>query len=703
MHFFYRMATLRKTFCYILCLSLSALAVSVHAQNDPEFLSDILEQVIQDLEQEGDFDYDAVFDRLSGYQQHPADLNAGDLQELVSLGLLTDSHLFALRSHISTVGPLISIYELQSIPGFDLDIIRRIRPFVSVGGDLWDFRQSLKSLLLQGDNQVFMRWSRTLEQQSGYLPDADGNPRYHGDPNRLYLRYRHRNETRVSYGITMEKDPGEEFFSGSNKQGFDFYSAHLFLNNYRKWIPRVAIGDYNVSMGQGLIMHSGYGFGKSAYVTTIKKSGYTVRPFASVNEADFLRGAAVVLSPGPKTQWTVFASSRKRDANIVVDSIDTGGEPLADFSFSSLQLSGLHRTNAEIADENQITHRMAGVAWKYHSQHAQIGINSLYQHLSSPFQRSDAPYNAYRFNGNSLFNASIDYTYLYKNLHIFGETAISNNGAIASINGILLGLSRKADLALLGRWLPRDYHSIGAVPFAESSSAENEHGIYVGLEVRPDMRWTVSVYADIWRHPWLRFNVDGPSTGQEQLVRITYKKKRKLELYLQYRHELKEKNLTGNTERIDPLVDQRKQQLRLHFAYRVSQAVELRSRVEGILFQEYTLPDEKGFMLYQDVIYKPLGTPLSFTSRVVLFDTDSFNAAIYAYENDLVYQFYIPAYSNRGVRYYLNLRYRGIRNLSLELRIAQTRYTDRTTFGSANDLIEGNRRTDMKVQAIWNF
>jgi hypothetical protein len=501
----------------------------------------------------------------------------------------------------------------------------------------------------------------------------------------------------------MEKDPGEEFFRGSNEQGFDFYSAHVFLNNYRTWIPRLAIGDYNINLGQGLLLHSGYGIGKSSFVTMIKKSGYTVRPFASVNEADFLRGAAVTLKPSPRTEWTVFASLRKRDANVVVDSIDIGSEPFADISFTSLQLSGLHRTDAEIADERQITHEVLGTAWKYKGQHLHIGVNALYQHLSSPLRRSDAPYNAYRFNGDALFNGSVDYTYLHKNFHFFGETAVSDNGAVATLNGILLGLSRRAELAVLSRWLPRGYHSLGAAPFAETSSADNEHGIYLGLEVRPSIQWTISAYADIWRHPWLRFNVDGPSTGQEQLIRVTYKQKRKMEWYLQYRHELKEKNLTGNSERIDPLVDQRKQQMRMHFSYKVSQAVELRTRVEGTLYREHTLPDETGFMLYQDVIYRPLGSPLSFTSRFVVFDTESFSTAIYAYENDLVNQFYIPAYAYRGVRYYLNMRYRGIRNLSMELRIAQTRYTDRDIIGSGNDQIEGNTRTDMKAQVIWSF
>lgn len=695
-------AMVYRTSC--IAFYLSCLSPALTAQIDPDPFADILEQVIQDLEIEGDFDYDAAFDRLTGYLDRPADLNHSNLDEFVEMGLLTDRQVFALQTHVRSVGALISVYELQSVPGFDIDVIRRIRPFVTVRGDLWDMRQPLGSLLFRGgDHQLMTRWGRTVETQRGFTPDAAGNPRYLGDPNRLYLRYRHRNENRLSYGFTMEKDPGEEFFTGSNKHGFDFYSAHFFLHNYRQWMPRLALGDFNISMGQGLIMHTGYGVGKSAFVTQIKKGGHTVRPFASVNEVDFLRGGAVTIRPVPHVDVTVFASVRNRDGNVQIDSIEIDGELLPNLTFTSLQLSGLHRTRAEIEDENQITNHVAGASVQYRRSGFRGGINTLYNRLSSPLRRADALYNAYRFSGISLLNVSADYSYLYRNVHFFGETAMSDNGAVASINGLLVGLHRRADVAILGRWLPRDYHHLGATPFAETASGENEYGLYMGIEVRPTVQWTLSAYADVWKHPWLRFNIDRPSTGQEQLIRVTYRKRRTHELYVQYRHEQKERNLSGNTEYIDPVVTQSRHNLRVHFARKVTPALELRSRIEGVFFREHTRSWENGFVIYQDVLYKPVGSAFSLTSRIAVFDTESFNAAVYAFENDLINQFYIPAYAYRGMRYYLNLRYRGVRNVTMEFRVAQTRYTDRNTVGSGNDLIMGPARTDVKAQIIWNW
>jgi len=71
----------------------------------------------------------------------------------------------------------------------------------------------------------------------------------------------------------MEKDAGEEFFTGSNRKGFDYYTGFIYLRDVHPFFKEVNIGDYSVSMGQGLIMHNSFGAGKSAYVMNIKRGG----------------------------------------------------------------------------------------------------------------------------------------------------------------------------------------------------------------------------------------------------------------------------------------------------------------------------------------------------------------------------------------------------------------------------------------------
>ena len=108
-------------------------------------------------------------------------------------------------------------------------------------------------------------------------------------------------------------------------------------------------------------------------------------------------------------------------------------------------------------------------------------------------------------------------------------------------------------------------------------------------------------------------------------------------------------------------------------------------------------------MAFQDLILKPKNIPMSATFRYAIFDTDNYDSRIYAYENDLLYEFSIPSYFNRGFRTYLNLRYRINRNLTAEARISRTYLNNEDSIGSALDEINGNKRTDVKAQLRFKF
>ena len=127
----------------------------------------------------------------------------------------------------------------------------------------------------------------------------------------------------------------------------------------------------------------------------------------------------------------------------------------------------------------------------------------------------------------------------------------------------------------------------------------------------------------------------------------------------------------------------------------------MRTRVEFSWFKE-TSETSKGTLIFQDVIFKPLEKPYSFTARMALFDTNDFDSRIYAYENSLLYEFAIPSFSDRGVRYYLNYRHDIFDFLTAEFRIART-LKSRGDIGSGNDFIDGDSRTDIKAQLKFSF
>ncbi|MCB0558792.1 MAG: helix-hairpin-helix domain-containing protein [Lewinellaceae bacterium] len=684
-------------------LSLPALAQVDSLPQPPDAPQQVIEDFLQNTESEGDFDFNTVFEDLEYYLRRPLNLNEAGEEDLQNLQLLSDIQILELLNYRRTAGDLISIYELQAIPSFDLQTIRRLLPYVTVDKGIDDYQLSIPRMMAEGQNELYLRWSRIVEEQKGYSPLEEGQTaqRYLGDPNQFYLRYKHSYSNKLSYGLTAEKDRGEEFFTGSNKQGFDFYSAHLFIKDYNRTIKAIAIGDYAVSFGQGLILYSGFGAGKSSYVMNIKRTARVLRPYTSVNESNFQRGAAATLGFGEHLEVTALASYRRRDGNVLEpDTLDVE-ESIR--QISSLGIAGLHRTDSEIADERALGQTTFGGRLRWKGDRGHIALNGLYEQIDADLTLRDQPYNRFYFSGDRLFNASLDYSFTFQNYNFFGETAMSDNGAIATLNGLLMGLDRKVDLAVLVRHFPRDYQALFPTPFAETTGARNETGAYLGLEVRPHRYWKLSAYFDAWKHPWLRFDADAPSRGYEYRARLTYFRKRNLEVYLEVRDETKERNIDKIEGKNNFTLPTRVFQTRLHLAKKVNKALELRSRIDVGFSENEINTTQRGFVIYQDVIFKPIGFPLSFTTRFALFDTDGFQARYYSFENNLLYAFSIPAYYNRGTRFYINLRYKGIRNLTLEARLAQTYWRNQDSIGSGLEEVAGPRRTELGAQVKYRF
>lgn len=683
---------------FLLCCATTSVTAQTDSLSLPSPTEDLLEGYSQGQDEDASFDYNDLFDRLAHLRRRPLDLNQATAIDLADFPFLTDLQRSALPEYRSRFGNLVSIFELQAVPGYDVATIKQMLPFVAVAEP--NILNQADPTISNTRQQVILRWSRQLEDKTGYDMPNDSTPsRYPGSPDQLYFRYRFTKGDRISAGITAEKDAGEEFFTGSNKKGFDFYSAHVFIKNPVRRVRSLAVGDYAVAMGQGLLVYQGFAPRKSALSTLVSRSGKTLRPFTSVSEYDFFRGAAAIFDLGKKLELLAFASTRQRDANLNTE--DDFDDPDATFA-TSLQTSGLHRTANELADRAAIRQNSAGASLKYRGRKLQVGANALYEHLDKPLQRTPALYNRYYFNGQTLLNLSLDYGFALRNIFFFGETARSRNGAIASVNGLVAALDRRVDVAIVHRNFARDYQSLNAKPFAETSGGLNERGTYFGLQVQPTKRWRINAYFDQWHHDWLRFGVDAPSQGNEWLGRVTFIQRRKLEAYAQLRSEKKEENYSGETTHVDRLTVRHNLQARLHLSLKLAPAVEWRSRLD-LGSSESSGTTVKGMSLFQELIVNPIGSKLSASTRFAVFTTDGYDVRFYAYERDVLNDFSIPAYYNRGSRFYLNLGYRLSRQIRLELRYATFYYPNVDAIGTGLEETPGNRKSEVKVQVRGEF
>lgn len=664
-------------------------------QTDGNDIQDIIENNAQQTETET-FDYDASIDELENFKEHPINLNTADAKTLDDLPLLNAQQISSLLSYIADNGKLISIFELQAVPGFDLQLINRMLPYVKVDNDVKEEHFSAKQLFSKGSFVFVTRYKQIIEKSAGYTR-SDGNG-YLGKPFGLFARFRYTYGNKLSYGITAEKDAGEEFFKGSNKKGFDYYSGHLFVRNFKK-LKALALGDYEVRLGQGLIMWAGFGLRKSPMVMNVKRQGMTLRPYTSVNEFNFMRGAAFTV--GAKgIEFTGFASFKQIDAN-VLNALDSSISNEA--SFSSFLQSGYHRTQSEIDDRNTINQLVAGGNISYTRRKWHVGGNLVYNRFFGNYQRTLAPYSQFDFNRSQLIDASIDYHWLVRNFHFFGEEAISDNKGYGFVNGVIVSLDKNVDFTVLHRYFSKDFQTIYAKAFAEASRPQNENGLYFGVSVRPLPMIRLDAYFDLYMSKWLKFLTDAPSWGSDNFLQATFTPNKKMEMYVRYRFELKKKNQTNNEGAFDYLVNETRQSLRFNAKYKISDAVTLSNRIEWCNYHIGSSKPENGFLIYQDMTYKMMRVPVSFNAGFAIFKTNSYNTRIYAYENDVLYSFSIPAYYGNGMRYYLTVRYSATRNIDFWVRFAQTQQFDTKTIGTGLDMINANHKSEIKVQMRLKF
>jgi hypothetical protein len=639
------------------------------------------------------FDYDTEFEYLQDFIRKPLNINRATAVEFEKLRLISAEQIAAIINHRIRYGKFVDLIELQTVlPSL---LIKKILPFIVCDGDINDFQIPVNQWFLQGKNDFFLRSERRLEQAKGYKKDkSEGG--FMGDANKIYARYRYSFGKYLSYGFTVEKDAGERF----TKSGFDYISVHFQISEAHKVFKTIILGDYSVSLGQGLIHENGFALGKSALVLSVEKATPPLHFYSSANEANFMRGAATTLKIGQNTEGSFFVSHRQRDGNILKrlpsDSLDK--EAL----ISALQFSGLHRTSTELADKNSVALTTLGGSLQHHFRRFSIGFNTVFNQFDGTLKPANELYNLYAFKGKRLINFSTNYKTTYKNIHLFGETAMSDNGGFATLNGALIGLDKRLTMSVLHRFFSKDYQSLNAQPFAESSRTQNEKGIYLGFEYKPNRTWTTEFYTDLWEYKWLRFGVDAPSLGQEFFGKITYKRKN-TEGSLLMRHKLKQENATrSEMAKTNKLTDKTRTQIRLQFNQSITKKLELRNRMEYAIYND-DKAQSTGFAVWQDVIFKFEKAPLSISSRFAIFDTKDYNSAIYAFENDVLYSFTVLPYYFKGSRFYLNASYRVFKNSYVDARFARTYLANKNTFGSGLDEILGSKRTDIKVQFRVSF
>ena len=110
---------------YIVLFGLFFICNSLLSQEKNDVIQQRIEFISEQLEDEN-IDLTALVEQLNMLFDNPINLNSATAEQLQELGLLTDLQINDLLLHRKLFGKLISIYELQGLPFWDLTTIQLV-------------------------------------------------------------------------------------------------------------------------------------------------------------------------------------------------------------------------------------------------------------------------------------------------------------------------------------------------------------------------------------------------------------------------------------------------------------------------------------------------------------------------------------------------------------------------------------------------
>ena len=639
-------------------------SVAVADTLDTEAGSDIEENLFDQIESEEE-ELEPL-DDLVWRKEHPFDLNAITLEELESLPGVTPMESHAFIEFRRSIRRFTRVEQLKFIDDVGGDLYRKVLPYVTAG-------EKEETLV-----RFRSRTSRDLQPRRGELDDV-----FAGSAIKSYERLSIKGGD-LEAGALFEKDSGEKISSG-------FTSGYALVKDVG-FLRRVVVGDFAVEAGQGLVLWRGSSFGKGgAAISVARKSGLSVQPYRSSGESEFLRGgAACALLEAAgfgSIEATAFFSRNSLDATL-----DSSG------NISGLYEGGLFRTKSELEKRKAVTERVVGGRLKIaHRGGWTVGSTAFV----STFDRTIVSDRLHEFHGRNLGVLGMDATMSLGSLSAFGEIARTNQVSFAGIAGAFFAISAQSAVVVLYRDYGPGFNNLHASGFGERSDTKNERGFYFGVDFAASKWLRFSGHIDHFRFPWQTYSNPLPTGGHEILLQSDIRVSDQFSLITR----LSSKSVEGTEADVDEfgretraIVPRTQRKYRLTATYKASPSLTAKGRIE-LTTVDYPIPgrSERGYLFFQDLRYRISGF-LSATTRLVFFDTDSYDSRLYEYENDVHGVFANPGLYGKGRRWYLVIDYSPSRVFSLSAKYSETLKEGVTAIGSGVTEIQGPLDNRLTVQ-----
>lgn len=647
-----------KTKTIVLIIPIIFELSSISAQTDSisyEIPSmDIIENSLEEALDGDELSAEDLLEELEELGTNKPNLNNLSYETAVRILRLSDYQYYQLQLYLENYGEMASIYELDGMEGFGREERERLE-HLAIVAHTPEKQAFFKDFFKKGKSKMLIRYGQIVERQAGY--DTSRATHYAGTPGHAQFRYTFDTQDKFSFKISGEKDPGEQFFKGVQRYGFDFYSASACIKDIGI-LKKAVLGDYRVNFGQGLALGSSLMSGKGGGAGSVRRFSTGIRAVAPTSESDFLRGTAVTLG-NSRAEGTLFAGR----------------------TFSS-------------------TDNCLGANISYNHALFKVGARILgYSHSDTCGTSAEKWRRLWHPTG---FNVAADYhAILFKQL-LFGEIGVNQNGAVGVLQALITSPIPTLKIAVIFRHYDKHYTNPSGHAFGTNSKNAGETGIYLTGDYVLSRRITLNLYADYYRITILTYRTDAPVQGLDMGLSGEINLTRSSILNVKYSFRSKPEN-SPESVHYKQIQEHYKHKIRLIWSNSPLTVLKLKTELDWIL-NRYPMSQTRrsGILLYQDIALKFPKPDISIHARVAYFDTDSYDERLYAYENDVYYAFSIGSYYYKGIRGYLLLRYK-YKWISLWLRIAQTYYIDRQVISSGLTQIDKPHKTEVKAQVMFSW
>lgn len=658
---------------------------------------DIVAEVAEELDEDGRLD-DAAEEGLAEMRAlaaAPLNINAATESDLGKLLFLNSVKIHALLAHRRAVGQFHTLQELMTVRSLSRSDVLRLGHFISFAENS-ENAPSPSALKLEAVARVGRRWPLSR----GFVASGGGKAPFAGGPVKRLCRLRASVGRRWGLGLVGEGDAGESRF-------FDFGGGYARFAPSRGPLRNLVIGNYNVRLGQGLGVWTGFGLASPLTGCSAARVATGVSPTLSAAEGGQLRGLAAEMRWLP-LRLTAYGSALRADATTYLASDGTA-------RISAIRSDGLHRTEAERARRHNTLVLQAGVHVSADMGRLRLGAGLNTWRTDKPLGPNGRLYLANRPSVKGISTYSLDARAFIGRAHVYAEAACQGRDAWGGVAGVDVDAGSGTSFFASVRRFGRRYYAVAQQPVSRSSAAGGEGGGSLGLAFCPFDGVSVMADVDVWRLRWLQYAVLAPSTGWRWRAAVLFAPRSSAvrEVSLRLRHVSKGATVAGLAASADTAYDRlplsalraedKSASLLSAIIVECGGVLRLKTSVEHTFANEARGGRAYGFMAGQDARLGMAGGRVALSVNCSYFNADGHSARVHVSRPGVLYDMGFASYSGRGLTFTGMASLGPWRGFRLWLWLSSVRRFDCSSIGSGNDLTLAPWRTDAKVQLQWKL